>query len=93
MLHAALSRLPIDQQLVIELMFWEEMSSSDVAQVLDITDTAVRSRLHRAMRRLHATFAELTAHDPQNVAPTDDLSAWVTGVRQLVSPLNQKFPP
>lgn len=53
--HEAIAKLPEDYRMVITLRDIEEMSTIEVAQVLDISEGAVRVRLHRArqaMRKL-----------------------------------------
>jgi RNA polymerase sigma-70 factor (ECF subfamily) len=50
----ALARLPENQRSVVVLVRFEGLSYKQVAEVLDITEGAVESRLFRAMRRLEA---------------------------------------
>ncbi|MEZ4700077.1 MAG: sigma-70 family RNA polymerase sigma factor [Rhodothermales bacterium] len=48
LVHNAIAELPPDYRLVITLRDIEEMSTAEVAQVLEISEGAVRVRLHRA---------------------------------------------
>ena len=48
----ALRRLPVDMQLVIELHYWEEQSTAEIAEVLDVAQGTVKSRLRRAREAL-----------------------------------------
>ena len=48
----ALQELPLEQQLLIELYYWEEMSSKDLAEIFDISQATVHTRLSRARRVL-----------------------------------------
>ena len=48
----ALRRLSPDERAAVFLRFYEDMNSREVGEVLGISATAVRSRLHRALRRL-----------------------------------------
>lgn len=53
--HETIAKLPEDYRMVITLRDIEEMSTIEVAQVLNISEGAVRVRLHRArqaMRKL-----------------------------------------
>lgn len=54
LVHDAISELPPDYRLVITLRDIEEMSTAEVAQVLEITEGAVRVRLHRARLALRS---------------------------------------
>lgn len=44
----ALRTIPVQQQILLELYYWEEMSITEVAEVLDIAPGTVKSRLHTA---------------------------------------------
>jgi len=48
LLHAALRQIPIDQQMALELAYWEDLSGAEIAGILDISEHTVRSRLSRA---------------------------------------------
>lgn len=51
-LIGALQELPLEQQLLIELYYWEEMAPPDLAAIFDISPATVYSRLSRARRVL-----------------------------------------
>ena len=57
-LHRALSRLPVDQQLCLELFYFEDMTSRELAVVVGAPHATVRSRLRLARERLRALLAE-----------------------------------
>lgn len=61
--RAAIDALPENQRLVVVLAKFEGLSQKEIAQVLEITEGAVESRLVRAMRHLAA--ADLAAGGPQ----------------------------
>ena len=52
--RAAIDRLPVNQRAVLVLAKLEGLSYREISQALGITESAVESRLVRAMRRLHA---------------------------------------
>lgn len=54
----ALHRLSPDERAAVFLRFYEDMNSREVGDVLGISATAVRSRIHRALRRLRVDLAE-----------------------------------
>jgi RNA polymerase sigma-70 factor (ECF subfamily) len=47
-IHGWLQALPTDYRLVISLRYWEDMSYAEIAEVTGATESAVKSRLHRA---------------------------------------------
>lgn len=59
--RAALAHLPDDDREILRLVAWEGLSGKEIAAVLDISSEAVRTRLHRARRRLCVVLAQ---HSP-----------------------------
>jgi len=57
----ALRRLPVDLQLVVELHYWEEHSTAEIAALLEIAQGTVKSRLRRAREALEADLHADTA--------------------------------
>src|SRR5690606_23818670 len=55
---AALARLTPTDREVIQLSIWEGLSAPEVATVLGVPPATVRTRLHRARRRLRSLLAE-----------------------------------
>ncbi len=56
LVHEGIARLPEDYRMVLTLRDIEEMSTTEVAQVLEISEGAVRVRLHRARQALRRTL-------------------------------------
>jgi RNA polymerase sigma factor (sigma-70 family) len=61
LLLAALSRIPLDHQLALELYYWEELSMEDVARVLGTTKSGAINRIHRARELVRQRLAALEA--------------------------------
>jgi RNA polymerase sigma factor (sigma-70 family) len=59
LLHAALARIPLDDQIALELAYFEGLSTRDLARVLEINEHTVRSRLSRARDKLREILATL----------------------------------
>jgi RNA polymerase sigma-70 factor (ECF subfamily) len=70
-----LRELPVEQQTLLELYYWEEMQVADLAEVFETTPNAIRIRLHRARRDLRERFealgdresVEWVDRDPKNI--------------------------
>jgi RNA polymerase sigma factor (sigma-70 family) len=86
LLHA-LRALPVEQQLVLELHYWEDLSPTELAEVLDIPAATARTRLFRARQALRAQMETATETQAGQPAPMhrsiEDLDAWARAVRDL----------
>lgn len=69
LLLEGLRALPVNYQVVLELHYWEDLSTSEMAEVLDIPPGTVRSRLRRARDALEAAMASI-ARSPQLLEST-----------------------
>ena len=80
-LLTALRTLPVELQLLLELHYWEGLSSSELAQVIGVPHGTAKSRIRRAR--------ELLAKALQKPVPPDasdeegDLDAWVRSIQLL----------
>jgi RNA polymerase sigma-70 factor (ECF subfamily) len=63
--RSALPRLSEDDQEILRLIGWEQLSLAEAASVLGCGMGAAKVRLHRARRRL----AELLREQPERVRP------------------------
>ncbi len=59
LVREAASRLKSIDQEILRLSLWEELSHSDIAEVLEISVDAVKQRAHRARRRLGNEYRRL----------------------------------
>ncbi len=59
MLHSLLNQLNPQDRAVIILRYWHEMSHEEIAQTLSLTESAVKSRLHRARLQLAKSWPSL----------------------------------
>ncbi len=75
----ALEMLPTDLRIALELYYWEEMNSSDIATVLRVPVSTVTTRVYRARTRLREAVAKLA---PEQACDDAEIAAWT---RQLAS--------
>ncbi len=74
-LVAALQRLPVDQQTLLELHYWEDQDISALAEVFDVPATTIRTRLSRARKALRDQVASIA---PQGALDTDEtMDRWL----------------
>ena len=70
----ALRQLPVEQQTLLELHYWEDLDAAALAEVFETTTGAMRVRLHRARQALREKVEALA---PREAIVTDDgLDAW-----------------
>lgn len=78
LLLESLRQIPLDCQEVLELHYWERMTTHDIGAALAIPVGTVRSRLQRGRRLLEAQLAELS-HSPALLRSTlADLDGWAS---------------
>jgi RNA polymerase sigma factor (sigma-70 family) len=63
---------PEDQE-VLRLTAWEELTPVQIASVLDLSQVAVRSRLHRARRRLRVALRAASTDAPCPPAQLEEI--------------------
>ena len=81
-LAVALRRLPLDDQIALELYYWEALTGPELAAALELGEPAVRSRLRRALERLRSLIAELAASPAECESASVDLERWVQSLRE-----------
>jgi len=74
----ALQRLPVAQQTLLELHYWEDMDIGELAEVFDVTATTIRTRLYRARNALRDVIADVA---PVGALETlESMDAWARGL-------------
>lgn len=63
LLRDALARIPLDDQIALELAYFEGLSMREIAGVLELQENTVRSRLARAREKLREVLATLGPAD------------------------------
>ncbi len=58
LLAAAVGSLPEEFRVVVDLAYYQEMSIGEIAQILDIEEATVRTRMFRARKKLAVTLTE-----------------------------------
>lgn len=80
----ALRQLPLNLQIALELYYWEDMSASELAAVLDLPEGTVRSRLRRARQLLEQRLREADASPGEIEATLTGIERWAKSLREVV---------
>ena len=78
----ALRGLPLEQQNLLELHYWEEMEIGELAEVFAAPAATIRTRLHRARRALRDLMARTAAAPAHALATLETLDTWARDVGQ-----------
>jgi RNA polymerase sigma-70 factor (ECF subfamily) len=82
LLIEALRNIPIDEQVLLELHYWEQLTTEQMAEALAIPVGTVRGRLQRARARLEEAMRHL-AESPRDLTSTlERLDEWAAECRQ-----------
>lgn len=73
----ALESIPLEQQVLIELRFWQDLKHRELAVVLELPPGSVAGRLHRAL----ANLRERLASGPTAELDDEALAAWTRAHR------------
>ncbi|MEM7155205.1 MAG: sigma-70 family RNA polymerase sigma factor [Myxococcota bacterium] len=84
LLLAGLRSIPLQEQVALELVYWEGMTGKEVGQVMGVPEGTARTRLRSARLSLEAALARL-ARSPDALASTrDNLERWITAIRDYI---------
>lgn len=76
----ALRQLPVEQQTLLELHYWEEMDIAELAKVFDAPAATIRTRLHRARKALRERVENTV---PADTETDESMDVWA---RQTLRP-------
>ena len=80
LLLRALDMVPTDAQIALQLHYWEGMNSTEIAAVLELSVTAVTSRLSRARTRLREEVLNIRVKPEVRDSLLSDLDAWTRSI-------------
>jgi len=84
LLLEALRRIPIADQILLELRYWEQLPGQEIAEIVEAPLGTVKANLHRARLRLEAQLAALTREPAALHATASDLERWADAVRRAL---------
>ncbi|WP_052547104.1 RNA polymerase sigma factor [Enhygromyxa salina] len=86
LLLEGLRAIPINYQVVLELHYWEELSTEEIARVLGMPSGTIRSRLIRARDALEAAMAGIARSAEVLDSTLTRLDDWAAGCGPRLAP-------
>jgi RNA polymerase sigma factor (sigma-70 family) len=81
-LLGALRSIPLDLQIVLELHYWEDMTTAELAAALEVPQGTVKSMLRRAREQLEQKLKRSARGGSAPQSTLADLEAWAAAVRE-----------
>ncbi len=81
-LLAALRRLPLDTQLMLELFYWEALPVKDIAVILELPANTVKTRMRRGREQLVKELAALEICPNDIESSLAGLDRWADALRR-----------
>jgi RNA polymerase sigma factor (sigma-70 family) len=81
LLLEGLRRIPVEHQIALELAYWEGLNAAEIAQIVGISHSAMRSRMSKARALLERAVAELAGSGALLDSTIDGLDGWVAEIR------------
>lgn len=79
----ALRRIPLEMQVIFQLHFWEKLPAPALAEIYEIPEGTIRSRIRRAKELVREKIKEL-ASTPEELASTlSGFETWAERLRQI----------
>ncbi len=78
--------LTVEMQVALELFYWEDLSVTEIAQVLEIPLGTVKSRLQRARARLDQIIGELAQSEALRRSTMDNFERWARDLQAHMGP-------
>lgn len=83
-LLAALRRLPLELQALLELHYWESLTAEAAAEVVGVSLGTAKTRIRRARQLLREHIAALGASPALVHSTLSDLQSWAHGIGGLI---------
>lgn len=80
----ALRKIPLELQICLELFYWEELSSTDLARILEIPQGTVKSRIRRGRERLQEILVQDSELQHESQTSCEALDAWAAQIRDQI---------
>jgi RNA polymerase sigma-70 factor (ECF subfamily) len=86
----SLRELPMADQEVLELYYWQKLTAKEIAELQGLPEPTVRSRVRAALKRTAKLYAEVASRSPGEDAQTE-IEGWLGELRNELSGLRVQF--
>lgn len=83
LLLRALRRIPVNDQLLLELRYWQQIRTADIAKTMGLAHGTVRSRLAHARKRLEEAMAAMAGSSALLESTMANFEEWARQCREL----------
>jgi RNA polymerase sigma-70 factor (ECF subfamily) len=83
LLLAALRRISVNDQLLLELRYWQQIRTAEIARTMGLAHGTVRSRLAHARKRLEEAMTELAGSAELLESTRASFEEWARQCREL----------
>jgi RNA polymerase sigma factor (sigma-70 family) len=84
LLLKALHRLPVDDQILLGLRYWERLRTRELAEIVGANHSTVRTRLQRAELRLQKLIGELADSPEAAQSTVGSFTGWARDLRDKI---------
>ncbi len=92
LLLQALRTIPLDYQVILELVYWENMTAADAALVLDLALGTAKTRIRRGRQLVEQELRTLEASGLAVQSTITDLEKWARKLRGALSDIDGAGP-
>ncbi len=84
LLLEALRRIPLAQQVALELHYWEQLTAAEIAEVVGVPLGTAKTRIRDGRHRLEGEMSAIASSAEVLRSTVDDLDRWAARVREQV---------
>lgn len=85
LLLQALRSIPLDHQIALELFYWEELTSAQLAEVLGVPHNTMRTRINRARKALRERIEQIAESKDVLESTHANLDGWAKSLREYLA--------
>ena len=81
----ALRQIALEDQELLELYYWQDLTAGELASLYERVESTVRSRIRAALDRLRRKYVELGDEPHSRELAVDDVDQWLRELRSVMS--------